>query len=137
MKKIIMCIVCKKLNIGYYWAKTKFGHNILNKLLRIINPIIVIDHYSIYLDNNETIYKEINKDIILTFVHSAICYNKDISKLIINKTINLYFEKNKDKSWENINENYYLTLGSELNNLEKCIKYSPEYFNIAIIGRIA
>jgi mannosyltransferase OCH1-like enzyme len=115
----------------------QWDHKILNKLLRIIDPIIVIDHYSIYLDNNENIYREINKNIILTFVHSAICYNKDISKLIIDKTINLYFEKNKDKSWENINENYYLTLGSELNNIEKSIKSSSEYFNIAIIGRIA
>jgi mannosyltransferase OCH1-like enzyme len=118
-----------------------WNHDILNKLLKIINPSIIIDHYTIYLDNNEIIYKNINKNIILNFIHSAICYNKDITKLNISKTINLYYEENKHNSWNNINDCYYITLGSELNNNILTNKITDtemsEYFNISIIGRIA
>jgi glycosyltransferase involved in cell wall biosynthesis len=94
-----------------------WDHKYLNSLLLLINPDIIIDHYSIYTINNEDIYKYINKNIILTFVHSATCYNNDISQLKICNSIHLYKEDNKHISWHNIFKNYYVTLGTELNDI--------------------
>jgi glycosyltransferase involved in cell wall biosynthesis len=93
-------------------------HLYINKIFHYINPDLIIDHYSIYIPDNSLLYENINRDNILYFVHSAICYNNDISKLYIKKSINLYNELSKDKSWDNI-KNYYLTLGIELQKKTK------------------
>ena len=113
-----------------------WNHDYLNNLLQIINPRVIIDHYSLYINDNSDIYKNINRDNILYFVHSAICYDNNISKLCINKCINLYDEINKHESWKNIENNYYVTLGTEL-NLNGISKRSTENIHISIIGRIA
>jgi len=126
-----------------------WDHEILNKLIKYINPDIIIDHYSQYLSENYTIYKNINRSKILYFIHSAIVYNNDISNLLIDNCIHLYKEDNKDKSWNNIINNYYVTLGTEIgdiissdnNNIDKkfndnnCINNNK--IHISIIGRIA
>ena len=111
-----------------------WNNNHLNKLLILIKPDLIIDHYSIYI--NQNIYQNINNNIIIYFIHSAICYNNDIHYLSGNKCINLYDENKKHSSWNNILNNYYLTLGTELNDLnEKIIKNCK--IKISIIGRIA
>jgi mannosyltransferase OCH1-like enzyme len=107
----------------------------LNKLLILIKPELIIDHYSIYI--KESIYENINKNIIIYFIHSAICYKNDIEYLSINKCINLYKEYNKHKTWNHILNNYYLTLGTKL-NLKKIDNYNIlNKIKISIIGRIA
>lgn len=121
--------------ISFNW-----NHDHLNSLLINISPNLIIDHYSLYLDDNTNIYKDINKNSILFFVHSAINYNRDISKLSINKAIHLYKESNMNASWSNIFNNYYLTLGTELNLLERDNftknGINKNKINISIIGRI-
>jgi mannosyltransferase OCH1-like enzyme/glycosyltransferase involved in cell wall biosynthesis len=107
----------------------------LNALLIFIKPDLIIDHYSIYI--NENIYKNLNNNNIIYFIHSAICYNNDISYLSSTKCINLYNEQKKHFSWNNILYNYYLTLGTEINS-KKIIKYKKNNkIKISIIGRIA
>ncbi len=121
--------------ISYDW-----NHNYLNNLLININPNIIIDHYSLYINDNKIIYENININKIIYFVHSSICYSIDISKLNVNNCINLYKESNKDKSWNNIKNNYYVTLGTEINHnkLEKIVdKKTNNKIIISIIGRIA
>ena len=121
--------------ISFNW-----NHDHLNSLLINISPSLIIDHYSLYLEDNTNIYRGINKNSILYFVHSAIKYNRDITKLSINKAIHLYKEPNMDISWNNIFNNYYLTLGTELNLLERDNSIKNEInknkINISIIGRI-
>jgi len=113
-----------------------WNHNYLNNLLITLYPSLIIDHYSLYATDNTDIYKNINRNNILYFVHSAICYNNDITKLDIKKCINLYNEFNKHESWKNIKNNYYVTLGTEL-NLKNTRKNISKKLNISIIGRIA
>lgn len=115
-----------------------WNHNYLNKLLITISPHLIIDHYSLYLNNNNDLYKNINRNNIIYFVHSAITYNNDITNLLINNCIHLYDEKNKHKSWKSIIQNYYLTLGTELNIYNKKKSFNEkENIQISIIGRIA
>jgi mannosyltransferase OCH1-like enzyme/glycosyltransferase involved in cell wall biosynthesis len=113
-----------------------WNHDDLNKLLIMISPDLIIDHYSLYVSDifTNTIYKNINKNIIITFIHSAICYNNDITNLNINKCIHLYNEQNKHISWKNIDVNYYITLGTELGNAE--LQSELNKIKISIIGRI-
>jgi len=126
--------------ISYDW-----NHIYLNELLYLINPDLIIDHYSLYLNNNNEIYERINRNNVIYFVHSAICYDKDISELNINKCIHLYNEINKHLSWSNIEHNYYITLGTEINTEMKHINIDMLNNNIkknkkihlSIIGRIA
>jgi len=113
-----------------------WNHNVLNKLLINIMPELIIDHYSLYLQDNSDIYINLNKMNIMYFVHSAICYKNDISKLNIKKSIHLYNELEKNNSWNNILENYYVTLGAEINNISNNISKNKS-INISIIGRIA
>jgi mannosyltransferase OCH1-like enzyme len=124
--------------ISYDW-----NHNHLNNLLININPNIIIDHYSLYINDNNVIYKNINRNKIIYFVHSAIVYKNDISKLYIDNCIHLYKENFKDDSWNNINNNYYVTLGTEI-SYENCknknignLNHNKNKINISIIGRIA
>jgi mannosyltransferase OCH1-like enzyme len=128
---------------GHYVYNIKNMHMIsfdwnnkdLNDLLVFIKPDLIIDHYSIY--TNENIYKNLNKNNIIYFIHSAICYNNDINYLSGKKCINLYNEQKKHCSWNNILYNYYLTLGTEM-NLKKTVKYiKNNKIKISIIGRIA
>ena len=116
-----------------------WNHTHLNNLLILLRPDLIIDHYSLYLNYNNEIYENINRKNIIYFVHSAICYNKDISTLKIDKCIHLYKETNKHISWNYIKNNYYVTLGTELNNyniVPKDIDIQKK-INISIIGRIA
>lgn len=117
----------------------EWNHTFLNKLLISISPDLIIDHYSIYLQNNEDIYKNINRNNIQFFIHSAIIYQNNISNLKINNCIHLYEESNKNESWNNINNNYYLTLGTELHNsnITKKEFIKKKIIHISIIGRIA
>ena len=115
--------------ISYDW-----NHNILNKYLKLISPYLIIDHYSIYLQNNSVVYEGINRNSIIYFIHSAICYNRNIELLNIKKSIHLYNELNKESSWNKIKNNYYLTLGVELN--KKINNKKNKKLNINIIGRI-
>ncbi len=92
----------------------QWNHEYLNSILITINPHLIIDHYSLYLNDNFNIYRGINANNIVYFVHSAICYNKNISLLNMKKCIHLYDEKEKHVSWKNIKENYYVTLGTEI-----------------------
>ena len=117
--------------ISFNW-----NHHNLNKILLIINPDLIIDHYSIYINDNTIIYENINRNIILFFIHSAICYKNDISHLNINRCINLYNEYDKHISWNKIYENYYVTLGCEIDNLNFS-KTKSGLIKISIIGRIA
>jgi len=112
-----------------------WNHYDLNKLLIMISPDLIIDHYSIYINDNTEIYKNINKNNIIYFIHSALCYNNDISNLDMRKCINLYNEINKHDSWNNIKDNYYLTLGTELVTLQEKI-LDKNNIKISIIGRI-
>jgi glycosyltransferase involved in cell wall biosynthesis len=128
-----------------------WNHNILNKLLINITPNVIIDHYSLYLQDNSEIYKNINNMNIIYFVHSAICYKNNISNLNIKKSIHLYNETEKEESWNNILENYYVTLGTELSIKENILPSSKltnnksnnnklnnnKSIHISIIGRIA
>jgi mannosyltransferase OCH1-like enzyme/glycosyltransferase involved in cell wall biosynthesis len=98
--------------ISYDW-----DHILLNQYLQLISPALIIDHYSIYLDDNNIIYNKINRNNIIYFIHSAICYNRNIELLNIKNAIHLYKEINKELSWNKIKNNYYISLGVELNNL--------------------
>lgn len=118
----------------------EWNNNYLNDLLININPDIIIDHYSIYINDNSQIYKNINRNKIIYFIHSAICYSNDISKLYIDNCINLYKEESKDDSWNNITNNYYVTLGTEIKHdkIENIrINKIESKIHISIIGRIA
>ena len=116
--------------ISFNW-----NHMHLNILLKNIVPHLIIDHYSLYLKDNFEIYKDINKNNIIYFVHSAITYKNNISNLNINNCIHLYEENNKEISWKNILNNHYLTLGTLLNI--EYIRNIKNDINISIIGRIA
>ena len=94
--------------ISYDW-----DHNKLNQYLHLILPHLIIDHYSIYLPDNNIIYEGINRNNIIYFVHSAICYKNNIDNLYMKKAIHLYKEDDKEQSWYNIKINYYITLGIE------------------------
>ena len=146
------------MNISYEIKNIKminfnYDYNRLNKYIEYIEPNLIIDHFSLYTINNENnennknnennennkIYENINNDKIIYFVHSAICYNYDISKLNMKKAIHLYNEENKHISWNNILDNYYLTLGTELNKINPNNNINPIKSKtiISIIGRVA
>ena len=128
-------------NITFY---SYFDNKELITLLNILDPTIIIDHYSQYIDYN-IYYHNIYNNITIHLIHSAINYNKDISTLKINKCIHLYNENNKNPSWNKIKNNYYNTLGINLNqnnDITKIINMKQQnlkknnYIIIAIIGRI-
>ncbi len=127
----------------------------LNNFLIDFKPDLIIDHCSIYLNENNTMYKNIDTNKVLTFVHSAICYKKDISNenLIIKKCIHLYDEKDKHSSWvEKVLENKYVMLGAEMLSDEDSKNMTKKYidksdksnkklltkrkFKIGMIGRV-
>ena len=110
-------------------------HLFINEILHLIHPLLIIDHYSIYIHNNHELYKGINVNNIIYFIHSAICYNNHIEELNINKAIHLYNEINKNISWNNIIKNYYVTLGTELKN-HKNINNNTNKLYVSMIGRI-
>ena len=116
------------------------NYETLNSLLTIINPNYIVDHLSFYIDANDNtlIYKNINKSKILYFLHSAILYKNDISKLGLSNCIHLYNEIEKHQSWIDIPNNYYMTLGCELNNTiaKKAINKKGEKIKISIVGRV-
>jgi mannosyltransferase OCH1-like enzyme/glycosyltransferase involved in cell wall biosynthesis len=131
--------------IDFHW-----DHIYLNSVLLSIRPDLIIDHYSIYVIDNSDIYKGICQGSIIYFVHSALCYTKNIDMLNITKCIHLYAETSENKSelwdpsWLKIKDNYYLTLGTEF--IENEIKtgtqsdendLSTDIIRISIIGRIA
>ena len=133
--------VSNMILIDFHW-----DHLYLNKVLLSIRPDLIIDHYSIYVDDNSDIYKGINCECIIHFVHSALCYKKNIDKLSIKKCIHLYketeYNKNTtwDASWLNVKDNHYITLGTEftmnsLSNIKDTKKNNT--IRISIIGRIA
>ena len=116
---------------------------LLNKYLHLIKPELIIDHYSIYIENNDIMYNNINKNNIVQFMHSAILYKKDISIYNIKKCVHLYKEDDslKHSSWNDVVDNYYTTLGCEIvsdfsfdNNNSKI---NTKKIIISIIGRIA
>jgi mannosyltransferase OCH1-like enzyme len=117
------------------------NQNKLNNYLLYLNPYIILDHYSIYIDNNDIIYKNINKNIVIQFMHTAILYKKDISNYNIKKCIHLYKEENNiiNNSWNNIADNYYITLGCVLDNNhnKKNVIIEKSKIVISIVGRIA
>ena len=128
-------------NILYY----SFNNNDdLNLFIQFIKPDLIIDHYSIYLD--ESPYNKYNNNFIIQIVHSAILYNKNISQMNFNTCIHLYdeFDENKHKSWLNIKNNFIISLGTEINNnSNNCNnnnrydkKYDDKKFYISIIGRV-
>jgi mannosyltransferase OCH1-like enzyme len=111
-----------------------WDNDYLNDLLELIKPDLIIDHYSIYI-NNKIYKKDYN---IYYFIHSAICYNNDISKMEIKNSIHLYNEPYKNPSWNQIPNHYYLTLGTEMHNLYlKDLSVKDKSLQISIIGRIA
>ena len=110
-------------------------HNFCNKNILSISPDLIIDHYSIYIEDNNSLYKNIIKNNIIYFIHSAICYNNNIDKLNINNAIHLYNELNKHYTWNNIKNNYYVTLGTELTNTIDNTRSNNKII-ISIIGRI-
>jgi hypothetical protein len=116
-----------------------WNHVFLNKALININPDLIIDHYSLYLQQNDDFYNKINRNIIIYFVHSAIIYNNDISRLKINNCIHLYNEVSKHISWNEIMNNNYVTLGTEffISKKKKKKKKKTNVISISIIGRIA
>lgn len=119
-----------------------WNNNYLNDLLININPNIIIDHYSIYINDNTEIYKNMNRSKIIYFVHSAICYSNDISKLYMDNCIHLYKEGAKHNSWNVISNNYYVTLGTEIKYNNNIVRNNNkldknEKIHISIIGRIA
>jgi mannosyltransferase OCH1-like enzyme len=118
---------------------------LLNKYLHLVQPHLIIDHYSIYVENNHIMYNNINKNNVVQFMHSSILYKKDISIYNIKKCIHLYKEDNsiKHSSWNNVDYNYYTTLGCEISN-NSCnnnkineSKLNNKKIIISIIGRIA
>ena len=127
LKNIIM--------IDFQW-----DHIYLNNILLSIRPDLIIDHYSIYLNDNNDIYNGIDRTRVIHFVHSALCYKKYIEKLRFLKCIHLYIEKEKEISWNNIKYNYYTTLGTEIIDIDDFDKKTfseKEILNISIVGRIA
>lgn len=124
----------------YYF---KDNYELLNFLL-IIDPDLIIDHYSQYLENNFYNFN-IYQNITIHLIHSAINYNNNIYNLKILNCIHLYKEENKHESWDNIKNNYYNSLGIKINdkkyleniNKNKHINLNNnKYLIIGIIGRI-
>jgi mannosyltransferase OCH1-like enzyme len=132
-------------NKNYYNVDNIISFNgnqeLLNKYLHLANPDLIIDHYSIYIENNDIMYNNINKNNVIQFMHSAILYKKDISIYNIKKCIHLYKEDNtiKHSSWNEVGDNYYTTLGCEIVNdfLGFTEKIDTKKIIISIIGRIA
>lgn len=116
----------------------------LLSLLNILNPSLIIDHYSQYID--ASIYKNfIYQNITIHVIHSAINYNKNIEHLYISKCIHLYNEENKHPSWNNIPHNYFNSLGIPLipkneminiHNQKKNKIINDKLITIGVIGRI-
>ncbi len=117
-------------------------HQKLNTFLQIINPNIIIDHYSFYTNENKITYSNINFNKIIYFIHSAILYNKNIDFLSVHKCIHLYEEPEKEASWNRIRENYYVSLGCDIvENYSDMLKNSilidkKRKMNISIVGRV-
>ena len=116
------------------------NQKLLNKYIKLINPDLIIDHYSIYIDWTlvNDIYKDINKNIVIQFMHTAILYQKDITNYNIHNSIHLYKEPNLHISWSNIKNNYYTTLGFDNKDVNpNNFNNNNKKINIAIVGRIA
>ena len=132
-------------NKNYYNVDNIISFNgvqqLLNKYLHLVKPELIIDHYSIYVENNDIMYNNINKNNVIQFMHSAILYKKDISIYNIKKCIHLYKEHEsiKHSSWNGVIHNYYTTLGCEIvNDFSGCTeKIDTKKIIISIIGRIA
>ena len=134
-------IVTKLNNFKCYHFQDNYE---LINLLKILDPDLILDHYSQYIDYN--IYQNnIFQNITIHVMHSAINYNNDISKLKIQKCLHLYKENNMHDSWKQIEMNYYNSLGIKLNNknelkniinLKKDLLKKNKYIIIGIVGRI-
>ena len=128
-------------NFTYY---SFYDNYELINLINILEPDLIIDHYSQYIDDNIYYYKIYNH-ITIHIIHSAINYNKSIEYLHIKNCIHLYDEENKHYSWNNIQNNYFNSLGVKLHNKEYLKKIYKQKINcikqnkciiIAIIGRV-
>ena len=108
----------------------------MNTFLQIINPNIIIDHYSLYTNENKIIYSNINFNKIIYFQHSAILYNKNIDFLSIHKCIHLYEEPEKEESWNKIRENYYVSLGCDMVKNHSDMLDKKRKINVSIVGRV-
>jgi len=134
-------------NKNYYNVDNIISFNgdqeLLNKYLHLARQALIIDHYSIYVENNDIMYNNINKNNVIQFMHSAILYKKDISIYNIKKCIHLYKENEsiKHSSWNKVYDNYYTTLGCEIVNDfsfdNNNSKINTKKIIISIIGRIA
>ena len=71
-----------------------------------------------YMRTDSKVYSEefVNKveDYIIRNYNDEFI-NKNINNLNMRYVINLYIEKNKHQSWNDITKNYYVTLGCEVN----------------------
>ena len=110
--------------------------------LNLLEPDLIIDHYSQYINYNLYI-NNIYQNITIHLIHSAINYNKNIDNLNILKCIHLYDENNKHQSWNNIKHNYFNSLGIKIQPKIDIFKLNQSKINninnkliIAIIGRI-
>ena len=111
-------------------------HQKLNTFLQIINPNIIIDHYSLYTNENKITYSNINFNKIIYFLHSAILYKKNIDFLSIHKCIHLYEEPEKEESWNKIRENYYVSLGCDMVKNHSDMLDKKRKINVSIVGRV-
>ena len=125
----------------------KNNYSNLNNLIQVYEPSVIIDHLSFYIDqsSHKEMYKNIDKNRIVYFLHSAILYKNDVSYLNIQRCFNLYEEKSKHSSWKNIQNNYFITLGhdnfadnynfSDNDNVCDIVQKSKK-IRVSIIGRV-
>jgi mannosyltransferase OCH1-like enzyme len=140
---ILLCMNKNNIDISTFFSNIKYysfnNSDDLNLFIQFIKPDLIIDHYSIYLD--ESPYSKYNNNYIIQIVHSAILYNKNIDHMNFNNCIHLYDEidENKHKSWLNIKNNFTISLGTEINN-NTYNKYNKKFDDkkiyISIIGRV-
>ena len=133
---ILLCNNKNNINISSIFKNIQFytyqNNDDIKYLIKYIKPDLIIDHYSIYLDDSPFDYNSINNNII-QIIHSAILYNKNIDKLNFKNCIHLYKEDNKkkDSSWLNIKNNFIISLGTETIEVAILEKYkSINYTNI-------
>ena len=130
---ILLCMNKNNINISTFFSNILYysfnNSDDLNLFIQFIKPDLIIDHYSIYLD--ESPYIRFNNNYIIQIVHSAILYNKNIAHMNFNNCIHLYdeFDENKHKSWLNIKNNFTISLGTEIKNDNEHNKYDKKYDN--------
>jgi len=132
---ILLCMNKNNIDISTFFSNILYysfnNSDDLNLFIQFIKPDLIIDHYSIYLD--ESPYSKYNNNYIIQIVHSAILYNKNIAHMNFNNCIHLYdeFDEIKHKSWLNIKNNFTISLGTEIkNNNENYIKTAREWTRI-------